>query len=62
MAGEDTAELLEYGLFLVGFFSGCGHAVGGVLSVLGLLLLISSLFLTLLLVFRLGALLGVDLL
>ena len=62
VAGEDAAELLEYRLLLVGLLARCGHAVGRVLSVLGLLLLISPLFLALLLAFGLGTLLGVDLL
>jgi hypothetical protein len=62
VAGEYAAELFEYRLLFIGLFTGCGHAVGRVLSVLGLLLLLSSLFLTLFLVFRLGVLLGVDLL
>ena len=62
MAREDAAELLKYCLLLVGLLARCGHAVGRVLSVLGLLLLISPLFLALLLAFGLGALLGVDLL
>lgn len=62
MAREDAAELLEYCLLFIGFLARCGHAVGRVLSVLGLLLLVSSLFLALLLAFRLGVLLDVDLL
>jgi hypothetical protein len=62
VAGKDAAELFEYRLLFVGLLFRRGQAVGRVLSVLGLLLLFSSLFLSQFLVLRLGALLDIDLL